>query len=217
MKNESVKKGLSPFSKIMLVLVLVMAAALLILTLLQNNGKTLIYTGAYAYLPIGIVLSLAVWGIYGICGKIRNGTAKKLVGIALGVILVVLFVRVYTVANAFLAYQGSKLAELTNANGNSVFLIRGYYYDEDRYNRRSQDDPGRATEENDLMYAYRAYPVKWKWFMDTSKDSPFVYIAVDSKAKLMQKWNDDGTEIRLYIEGAEEDDRGEITVSFSNE
>ena len=217
MKNESVKKGLSPFSKIMLTMIVVMIMASFILTLLQENEIVLVYLGAYSYLPLATLASLMIWGIYGICKKIKKESFRNLIGILLGTIAVVIFVIGYVSANARTALAGSLWHEYNHENGNTVYVIQGYYVDEERYARRSADNPGRALEENDLVFSYSAYPAKCKFFMDTSNNNDCIYVAQDSKAKIRSVWNDTGTELHLSLLDAEVDDRGEITVSFSNE
>ena len=138
-------------------------------------------------------------------------------GILAGLAAAIALIYAYMYIEVYLTYSGSKYAVIENAAGDcDAVVMQGYYFDEERLIARYGENYGEMAQPEDMMRDFHAYRMVGDFFMDTKAGSDAVdhiYIGEDSEATLMYEWLDEKT-LRFYIENPEEDDRGEIVVTF---
>ena len=212
-----VREPLSTFSKVILSVLAVLCLLMLALGITVRCGLMLTNMKIYAWLLIGLVLTLIVWGCYAICNKIQNRKLRIGVLLVMGFVLMLAVSVVLSLVSYFYTYAvSSKYAEVVSDTGRKLVVMRRYDLDEEKLRDRYPDagEELMPQTEEDFNYYYSAFPKKLWFFVDANAEAEgVIIISVDSEAKLMVEWPDENT-AHLYVENPGPYDSGEITVKF---
>lgn len=235
MKGEKKRFVLGTADKIWLGLLAVLSAVILVLSILQRCGLSLINGTVMLYLPVLAILTLVSWGIYALVRRIKNRTAKVLLGGVLVLVLMLALVVVFTYISFMSAITvPQRYATLKSPSGaRQVVVMRLIDAGEERVNARKAarlaQDPDGDTESilQDWCYQYRAYPKALGPFYRSNADvQGEVYLAYDGpsseeatavelpRGTLMVEWLDDETTAHFYVQDPGPGEGGECTVKM---
>ena len=102
-----VREPLSTFSKVILSVLAVLCLLMLALGITVRCGLMLTNMKIYAWLLIGLVLTLIVWGCYAICNKIQNRKLRIGVLLVMGFVLMLAASVVLSLVSYFYTYAVS--------------------------------------------------------------------------------------------------------------
>ena len=192
----------------------------LISSLRQFAGLTLVHGALYVFLPLFLILLLIGWGMSAIFRRLKNKVVRWIVGAAMVIVMMALttIAMSYGGFAASLAFP-SKYVKLTSPGGkHSLMVMRGLDDDEGRILQRQtarlEADPESSAEVTiaDWGYVYTAYaPALFDLFYknDTLLEGE-VHIGYASRAELMAEWADDEQVCRFYVKNPELCDGGEM-------
>lgn len=223
----------STFNKIMLIYVLVLTFLLAALCILDRVGYSLIQSDLVLSGSGLLLLSMIAWGLIALVMKIKNRTVKIFAGFG----VFALIFTVATVGMVMISYfagmwMPSKYSIITSDSGKNVVVMKlldtGLYDDdygvaaEQRMLERREyilSQPDAEPVADDEMpsaaygYVYRAYPRVFGIFYNAKADCQgAIYRGVKSESTMRYEWREDGS-LRLYLEGAEVGDSGEIILN----
>lgn len=224
------KKKLSGFNKFMLIYISVLCAVMLVLSIMERCGLSLIMAESVLLGCILVVVSLAVWGAVALYRIIGNKTLRIVAGLLMAFVIVLLgsYAAAYVMQFGQLALP-HEFATVMSASGEKVVVLAAVdtgmgseeTYDATmaRMDARREAICAAAGEEVDpeeyprgaFGYAYTVYPKVMGLFYNKNADSQgVIYRGCESEAKLLYEWSDDS--VRFYLENPEVGDEGEILL-----
>lgn len=242
-KKNKKRFVMTTVDKVLLGAMAVMSVVLIVVSVLQRCGLSLINGTLTLYLPVLGVLVLLGWLAYRLIRKINN----RIVKVAVSVVLALILVLGLTLVSSYLSFMAAltvpqRFAMLTSPSGkHKVVVMRQVDTDESRLNaRRSarlEADPDGDTEYvlQDYGYIYRAYPTALGLFYRTNADvEGEIYLAVDTAAEpaaedgaqdgaqkeaqahgtLMVEWLEEESVAHFYVDSPAAGEGGECTARF---
>ena len=238
-KGSKKRFVMTAVDKVLLGAMAVMSVVLIVVSVLQRCGLSMINGTLMLYLPMIGVLVLVGWLAYRLVRKIKNRTVKVAVTVVLALVLALGMVLV----SSYLSFMAAltvpqRFAMLTSPSGkHKVVVMRQVDTDESRLNARRaarlEADPDGDAEYvlQDYGYVYRAYPTALGLFYRTNADvEGEVYLAVDAPAEpaeedgvqkeapahgtLMVEWLEEESVAHFYVDSPAVGEGGECTVRF---
>ena len=228
--KERENRPLSKFSKIMMILLGVVALILIITTILDNVGLHPILPEFNLLGCVVLIVMMMVWLGVSLFRKVQKKPIKYLVT---GVItFVTLLVAMYM--TSFILQYGQILfyhsyATISNSAGKTAIVLRKVDVGADdldatvaRMDTRKEaieEETGEVLGEDeypDGAYGYE-YVVRKSFlfglfYIDSNSEGE-IYLGCESEASIMYEWSEDGV-LRVYLEDAEPGDEGEIIVTY---
>ena len=222
MSEKTPRRGLlsGTGDKVALIAVIVLLVFTLLINLLNALGLRLVEGSLYIFVPLLLALFALGWGFSILVRRITRPTLKKVVGVVLVLVMLVLA----AVGMQFGAFASGMSFPTVYAvmtapdNVHRLIVMRGLDADEQRiYARRDARvaaDPDAAPEVtiDDWGYIYTAYalgPLDLFYRPKTLIEGQ-VRIGYASKGELMLEWEKDNTEGRFFIKNPEPLDEGEM-------
>jgi hypothetical protein len=234
---EGTKKGLSKFSKGVLIYLGVLMLLLIGASVLSRFGYMLIWPEASVMGWTLFVFSLLVWGAISLTRKVKNEKMRKPVGFFFGVLLVSIGMFGFTFVSLFSQFVYPHVNATLKSQGKTVVLLR----QEDSEIRSAEDLNQLAlrmnTRRDEILrlhalqenpeelvvdqygypngaygYVYYAYPRVMGILIDfNAQPEGKIYRGRESQSKILYNWSEDGT-LRIYLENPEIADSGEILL-----
>lgn len=214
-------RRMSALDRVIATALVVMAVAILALSLLERSGLYLIQGALTVYLPLSMLFMLLGWGAYALHRRI-----KKHRTLATVIMVVVLFL-LLTVVFSYVSFVTAitvprKYAYSRSPSGaREIVILQGVDVDEARMELRRQArleaDPDSDPEMGaaDMGYSYAAYPRRAAVFYNRNANAEGeVAIAVDSEASLMIEWLEDETVAHLFVKDPGPGDGGDWYLRF---
>ena len=218
MKQEREKRQFRLNGKDRIVAYILLAMTVLTLALagLSALGYRLVPGNIYILLPTATLLLLLGWGMSALWRRMKPGTARKVVGALLIMLMVLLLMLAMTYGSLFSGLTIPKQYAVVSDNGHSLVVMRSLDADKDRIEARHAARLAADPEGNqeytaeDWGYTYTAYAraLLGLFYKSDSLLEGEVHIGFASKAELMVEWTDDTA--HFFIKNPEVGDDGEM-------
>ena len=164
--------------KVILIILAVQVLLIIALSVLQRFGLSLIKGAITLYLPIAALFVLVIWGAYVLIRRIRNRTAKIIVGGAVVLVVMVVLMLVFTYVGFVATITvPQKYTTINSPSGaHKLVVMRALDPDEERIEARKaarlEADPDGDPDVTvrDWGYVYRAYPQVMGMFYRSNAD-----------------------------------------------
>lgn len=218
MTQKTVKKRfrLTGKDRIVAIVILVLAVLTVALSGLSALGYNLVFSEAYFFLPIATLLTLIGWGASALWRRMKQGIARKIVGGALILVMVLLAMLAMTYGSLFSGLTMPKKYAVVSNDGHSLLVMRVLDPDKDRIDARraarlaADPEGSQDITAEDWGYTYTAYAraLVGLFYKPKSLIEGEVHIGYASKAELMVEWTDDVG--HFFIKDPEVGDEGEM-------
>lgn len=226
--------------KVMLGITALLAVAIIVLGILQRVGLSLVNGSLMLQLPVMAVIVLLSWGGYALVRRMKNRTAK----IVVGSVLVLLLVVAMALVSSYVSFMSAitvpqRYATLQSPSGaRRVVVLRTIDSDEARLEERRAarlaDDPDGDPEFTlqDWGYVYKAFPKAWgPFYRSNANVEGEVFLAYEApgapaaeegaeekpqpaRGTLMVEWLNDEAAAHFYVKDPGVAEGGECTVTF---
>ena len=217
--RQAKKSRLLPADRMVLKVLLVLAALTGAVYLLSMAGLKLVEGALYVFLPLMLIITLVGWGLSAIARRFQKPVARR-VAIGVAVVIMMGLAMLAVQYGAFLAGLSvpSKYAVMTAPGGSQLIVMRVLDPSPERIEARRADrlaaDPDGDPEYTaaDWGYTYTAYglgPLGLFYRSDTLIDGA-VNIGYASAGELMLEWEVDETVGHFYVRNPDVNDCGEM-------
>jgi len=224
MTDKTARRGLQGGDRLVLIAIIVLAALIAVITILNMAGLRLVQGVIYVLLPLALALTLLGWGLSLLVRKVRKDGLRKV----LTAVTVVIMGLLVILGLEYAGYVAGltlpvKYAVMTSPGGHRLMVMRGLDTDVDRINARRAArlaaDPSGSPDyvPEDWGYAYTAYapgPLDLFYRPDTLIEGA-VYIGYASPGELMLEWEDGESVGHFYIKNPDVNDVGEMRARAS--
>ena len=243
-KTEKKRFSLNTPDKALLAVVALLILIIVVLGILQRLGLSLVNGTMMLQLPVLTVVVLISWGGYALVRRIKNRTAK----IVVGSVAVLVLVLAMTLISSYISFIAAltvpqRYATLQSPSGaHRVVVLRSLDGTDERLEARRTArlaaDPDGDPEFvlQDYGYVYKAWPKAWGPFYRSNADvQGEVFMAYEAPAApaaegeggeaaepaaqpahgtLMVDWQDDESAVRFYVKDPGVAEGGECTLTF---
>lgn len=203
--------------KVFLAVMVILAVLMSVVEIMRRFNLELINGGLYLYgAYIGLFVMLS-WGAVAIFRKIKNKTARIIVGTLIAVVIFLLATIVGAYVGLVVNITIPREYSVVSNGSHQAVILRGYDADLERQEARREallaENP--ESENTGWGYTYYAYPRVLGIFYRSNADaSGEIYQDYEnSQGQLMIEWPDEDT-ARLFIENPGETEGGEWILRF---
>lgn len=195
------------------------------MSIMQRNGLAPVSGALLLYPPVFALAVLLAWGILALRRAIKKPMIRRIVTVALAVLLLFGFVQVMTYARYVNTISvPHRYSTITSPSGaRQLVVMRVLEGDEARVEARraaryaADPDSGEAIAVEDLCYVYAAYPPALGGFFyhsdaDVEGEIRLAYGSGDGT--MMVEWLEDETVAHFYVQDPGVSEGGDLTVRF---
>lgn len=215
-KKDARRLRLTGGDRIVAYVLLGLLVVTLAATVLNMLNLRLVAGEIYLFLPMIALLLLLGWGVSALWRRIKNKTARRIVGAVLIVVMALLLMLTMTYTSVFAGMNIPRKYAVVSDSGHSLVVMRTLDTDEARIAQRHEarlaadpdGDQGMIAEDFGFVYTAYAPAVMGLFYKPDTLIEGEVHIGYASKAELMVEWEDDVG--HFFIKNPETGDEGEM-------